>query len=579
MLTFARKPKTCQGSASGEHAVIGDHAAQRMLQKDAPEAGAGLFAPALSSSSHDFSRISIHPPGVKELQTERAVNTPADSYELEADRLADRVMRGCDFPRRRGVMCPQCQSERPGGEPKALQISTISPGDMGPMAAPPIVDEALRSPGQPLDPATRAYMEPRFGHDFSRVRVHSGAVAGRSAADVNALAYTVGHHIVFGGGQFSVDSSYGRRLLAHELVHVIQQGRSRPVVQCQTGDSPKGNREVANARARGRAMADAVRKEGKLSPALRAKINHDLAQLDGAAKDAYSKEIKPTLEAMLKPTAAVPAVWSELGREVKETFLPVIEGGAELVKGGPPRTGTEKPEKPGEFIDYDEYQKVKVARDAFHSRHSGYSKNELQNIDDALWKVTRNNPTLLIAYYNYYADHRLGSDVGSHHGIPDLGDTAGGDTDINPRVVRADAQDLSQDPKFVTSDPISFLGGTLIHEYVHTPQGSSPIGVAEEAKAYGVERFLSRRMGDEARERWIENRYDPSKPDPYDQLGGGEGLKLHQDAFNTMERLYKIIDAGGPDAEKARVMSVDFISHNADQYGPELKAFLAKSSP
>jgi hypothetical protein len=94
---------------------------------------------------------------------------------------------------------------------------------MGQMTAPPSVHEVLRSPGQPLDPATRAFMETRVGYDFSGVRVHSDESAARSARDIAANAYTVGGHIVFGAGQFDPGSGAGGRLLAHELTHVIQQ--------------------------------------------------------------------------------------------------------------------------------------------------------------------------------------------------------------------------------------------------------------------------------------------------------------------------------------------------------------------
>lgn len=89
---------------------------------------------------------------------------------------------------------------------------------------PPIVHEVLRSPGQPLDKETRAFFEPRFGHDFSRVRVHTGAKAAESARTVNALAYTLGRDVVFGTGQYAPGTGDGRSLLAHELTHVIQQG-------------------------------------------------------------------------------------------------------------------------------------------------------------------------------------------------------------------------------------------------------------------------------------------------------------------------------------------------------------------
>ncbi|HTQ30575.1 MAG TPA: DUF4157 domain-containing protein [Opitutaceae bacterium] len=87
--------------------------------------------------------------------------------------------------------------------------------------APPIVHDVLRSPGQPLDSATRAFMEPRFGYDFSRVRVHTDAKAAESAAAVSAQAYTVGSNIVFGSGRGGAEN---KQLLAHELAHVVQQG-------------------------------------------------------------------------------------------------------------------------------------------------------------------------------------------------------------------------------------------------------------------------------------------------------------------------------------------------------------------
>ncbi|HET9282427.1 MAG TPA: DUF4157 domain-containing protein [Candidatus Angelobacter sp.] len=93
----------------------------------------------------------------------------------------------------------------------------------GPAIAPPIVHEVLRSPGQPLDKQTRAFFEPRFGHDFSRVRVHTDSRAAESAAAVNALAYTVGDDISFAGGRYAPDKPAGRELLAHELAHVIQR--------------------------------------------------------------------------------------------------------------------------------------------------------------------------------------------------------------------------------------------------------------------------------------------------------------------------------------------------------------------
>jgi hypothetical protein len=94
-----------------------------------------------------------------------------------------------------------------------------------PATVPPIVHEVLQSPGQPLDAATRAFFEPRFGHDFSRVKIHADSEAAASAVTVNALAYTVGDDVVFGPGRYGPATDSGQRLLAHELAHVVQQGR------------------------------------------------------------------------------------------------------------------------------------------------------------------------------------------------------------------------------------------------------------------------------------------------------------------------------------------------------------------
>ncbi|HEX8489377.1 MAG TPA: DUF4157 domain-containing protein [Chthoniobacterales bacterium] len=83
--------------------------------------------------------------------------------------------------------------------------------------------DVLRSPGQPLNSETRALMEPRFGHDFSQVRIHTDTRAAESAEAVNALAYTVGQDVVFRNGAYRPQTSSGQTLLAHELVHTIQQ--------------------------------------------------------------------------------------------------------------------------------------------------------------------------------------------------------------------------------------------------------------------------------------------------------------------------------------------------------------------
>ncbi len=145
-----------------------------------------------------------------DLQTKLNLNEPGDIYEQEADRIADQAMA---TPPGVGLSGAPPSIQRLSGQP-AGQVDAV----------PASVDQALASPGMPLESTLRQDMEQRFGHDFSRVRVHSGSAAEQSAQDVNAHAYTMGHHIVFDSGRFAPKTQEGRRLIAHELTHVVQQG-------------------------------------------------------------------------------------------------------------------------------------------------------------------------------------------------------------------------------------------------------------------------------------------------------------------------------------------------------------------
>jgi Domain of unknown function (DUF4157) len=121
-----------------------------------------------------------------------------------------------------GPSCP-CHAADSQQESDLLQTARGAASEQ-PIAAPAIVHDVLRSPGQPLGPSTRALMEQRFGHDFSQVRVHADAQASDSARAVNARAYTVGRHVAFASDEYAPGSIEGQRLLAHELTHVVQQG-------------------------------------------------------------------------------------------------------------------------------------------------------------------------------------------------------------------------------------------------------------------------------------------------------------------------------------------------------------------
>ena len=186
--------------------------------------------PAASTAAPGTSHSSLSLPPLP-LQRKLAIGATNDPLEHEADRVADRFC-ACPIPppshhsqrshnslRRKcscggSGTCEECKS-------KKLQRSPTTSATTG--VAPPIVHDVLRSPGHPLDSATRAFFEPRFGRDFSHVRVHTDEQAASSAKSIHALAYTAGPSIAFASGQYAPETPAGRTLLSHELTHVVQQ--------------------------------------------------------------------------------------------------------------------------------------------------------------------------------------------------------------------------------------------------------------------------------------------------------------------------------------------------------------------
>lgn len=171
-------------------------------------------------------------------QPKLTVGAPNDAFEREADRVADQVMRmpepgvqrvcaGCEEEEEaRGTvqrMCAECAAEEEEEKVRAKAVP-------GARASLPAAFEsrfaALHGGGQPLPAGERSFFEPRFGRDFSSVRVHTSPAAGELARAVNARAFTLGDSLVFGPGEYAPGTTGGRSLLAHELTHVVQQGGS-----------------------------------------------------------------------------------------------------------------------------------------------------------------------------------------------------------------------------------------------------------------------------------------------------------------------------------------------------------------
>ncbi len=178
------------------------------------------------------------------------------------------------LPNRPGILQRKCTCGRPVGPDgecaeckKKRQASQLQRKASGPAAsaqplalspqpsvAPPLVQEVLRSSGQPLDASTRAFMEPRFGHDFSAVRVHTGPEADRTARTMNARAYTDGRHLVFGAGEYAPSTEPGKKLLAHELTHVMQRASRAPFPASDQADAPGTPAELEADRAADRVV-------------------------------------------------------------------------------------------------------------------------------------------------------------------------------------------------------------------------------------------------------------------------------------------------------------------------------------
>ncbi|MFZ0321983.1 MAG: DUF4157 domain-containing protein [Candidatus Sulfotelmatobacter sp.] len=181
------------------------------------------------------------------IQAKLSISHPDDPEEREADNVAQTIMRApAGFPAHAacscaegGQMCEEClqKQAQPAIHRRAATPST-------PAQMPHIVSNVLHSPGHPLDAATRAFFEPRFGQDFGNVRVHTDSEAANSARSINALAYTAGEHLFFDSGQYAPTTNTGRHLLAHELTHAVQSRSTLFPLTEHSEPADQGNRRI-----------------------------------------------------------------------------------------------------------------------------------------------------------------------------------------------------------------------------------------------------------------------------------------------------------------------------------------------
>ncbi len=225
----------------------------------------------------------------RRLQPKLRIGAPGDRCEREADRVAETVMRASTAP-------------SPLAAPLGVQRFEAGSAHAG-LAAPASVDAVLASPGRPLDAGARQFMESRMGHDFSGVRVHTDARAAASARDVEARAYTVGRSVAFGAGEYRPATEEGRRLIAHELVHIVQQGsgagrgvQRATFTDCSEEREKLVRSSVAAAKKKAQNAYDALSKPVLMSTtrsALREAFGGDVAAKDVAA---VLKNIAATLD-------------------------------------------------------------------------------------------------------------------------------------------------------------------------------------------------------------------------------------------------------------------------------------------
>lgn len=177
-------------------------------------------------------------------QAKLTVNQPNDIYEQEADAMADKVMRMADVSANNDAFfkpafsqvqrkCQACEEEEKHVHRKEANESGVQGNnDLDSYVS------SLSSSGQSMTATSKSFFEPKFGHDFSGVKIHTGEVAAKSAQSINALAYTTGNNIVFNTGQYSPETDSGKKLMAHELTHVVQQGGAVQAKTVQRDSTP-----------------------------------------------------------------------------------------------------------------------------------------------------------------------------------------------------------------------------------------------------------------------------------------------------------------------------------------------------
>lgn len=291
----------------------------------------------------DGARDSVGARGVAEtsrtpapIQASSVVGTAGDPCEREAERVAERVTRA-DRPLRSSDgpsledKTAQRRLEPSGRQDDGWRPEQLPTHGASSIETPPVVNEAIRSSGQPLDSSTRAFMESRFGRDFGQIRVHADKTAAEAARALRANAFTTGKDIVFGEGRYAPETREGRRLLAHELTHSVQQGadggRLSGSIQRDASAEAEVKKVISpNLRMRETALKEVEDQLAKRLEKRRKEIQDLLDQLGPAPKSEAAKKRGAALQADLaKDLKAIvakpdhPSVNKDLRKDIIES--------------------------------------------------------------------------------------------------------------------------------------------------------------------------------------------------------------------------------------------------------------------
>lgn len=237
MRTFAKKPKAAQKTTSAKspklsrsfvgqgrdinsilhlQRMIGNQAVLRLLQTATENIDANSASSTSTGVFHDFSRIRVCPGKRNTIQPKLKVNAPQDRYEQEANRVADQVFR---------QKTPDENYEKVNIQAKPSQLAVGGERDVSEHLENQL--NRSRGRGSPLPNTSQSFFEERMQHDFSKVSVHTDNESAQMNQELKARAFTHGRDIYFGAGQYNTQTTVGKRLLAHELTHVVQQNSGR----------------------------------------------------------------------------------------------------------------------------------------------------------------------------------------------------------------------------------------------------------------------------------------------------------------------------------------------------------------